>query len=246
MTDKNSSAEQALALYARRHQGILSTMSQSMAGYPFGSVVTFAPDRDNRPLILISAIAEHTRNIKADERVSLTLTEGGDDSQAEARLTIVGNAKLVPESEIDEAALRYYRRFPHAADYHRAHDFSFYRIEPLRGRYIGGFGRIHWVEAAALSPRNPFAEKDETGMIDHMNRDHADAMRDYCKLFDITLGDDAPRMSAIDSSGFDLMLGHRLARIAFDTPALTPIDVRKAMVALVQRARSAPIEAHGH
>ncbi|MDB5969847.1 MAG: pyridoxamine 5-phosphate oxidase [Hydrocarboniphaga sp.] len=212
-------------------------MSQTMTGYPFGSVVTFAADRDNRPLILISTIAEHTRNIKADQRVSLTLTEGGDDSQAEARLTIVGIANAVPEAESEDAAARYYRRFPHAAGYHRAHDFSFYRIEPLRGRYIGGFGSIHWIETEALSLSNPFSETDEAGMIDHMNRDHADAMLAYCKLFGIEIGKEPPRMSAIDSEGFDLMLGHRLARIAFDAPAQTPVEVRKAMVALVQRAR---------
>jgi putative heme iron utilization protein len=237
MANNETAATQARDLYARRHQGVLSTISLSMPGYPFGSVVTFAPDRDNRPLILISAIAEHTRNIKADARVSLILTEGGDDSQAEARLTVVGDAQLLPEAEVDEAAARYYRRFPHAADYHRAHDFSFYRIAPLRGRYIGGFGRIHWVEAAALSMPNPFSEKDEAGMIEHMNRDHADAMLAYCKLFDIDLGTQAPRMSAIDGEGFDLMLGNRVARIAFDAPVQTTTEVRKAMVALVQRAR---------
>ena len=239
MSQQESSAQQALGLYSRRHQGILSTLSQSMPGYPFGSVVTFAPDRSNRPLILISEIAEHTRNIKADRRVSLTLTEGGDDSQAEARLTLVGNASPVAEAEVDDAAARYYRRFPHAAGYHRAHDFSFYRIEPLRGRYIGGFGSIHWVDGAALSLRNPFSETDEAGMIEHMNRDHADAMLAYCRLFGIEPGGETPRMSAIDAAGFDLMLGHRLARIAFEAPVQTPVDVRKAMVALVQRARGA-------
>lgn len=237
MASNDSAAQQARGLYARRHQGILSTLSQTMAGYPFGSVVTFMPDRDNRPLILISTIAEHTRNIKADRRVSLTLTEGGDDSQAEARLTIVGDAQPLAEQDIDEAAARYYRRFPHAAGYHRVHDFSFYRIEPLRGRYIGGFGHIHWIDGAALSTRNPFSELDEAGMIEHMNRDHADAMRAYCKLFDIEIGSQTPRMSAIDGEGFDLMLGPRLARIAFEAPVATTTDVRKAMVALVQRAR---------
>lgn len=238
MANSDTAATQARSFYARRHQGVLSTMSQAMPGYPFGSVVTFAPDRDNCPLILISAIAEHTRNIKADARISLILTEGGDDSQAEARLTIVGDAALVPDAEIDEAAARYYRRFPHAADYHRAHDFSFYRITPQRGRYIGGFGRIHWIDAAALSTPNPFSEADEAGMIEHMNRDHADAMLAYCKLFGIDIGTQTPRMSAIDAEGFDLMLGHKLARIAFDAPVQTPTDVRKAMVALVQRARA--------
>lgn len=238
MATKESTASYARALYHASHQGILSTLSQSLPGYPFGSVVTFANDRGGQPLILISSIAEHTRNITADPRVSLIVTEGGDDGQAVGRLTIVGNAQPLAADEVEDASARYYRRFPHARDYHQTHDFSFHRIVPLRARYIGGFGRIHWVEADALCRPNPFTESEEAGMVEHMNADHADAMRGYCELFAVEHRGETPRMSAIDAEGFDLMLGHKLARIAFDTPVQTPVDVRKAMVALVQRARA--------
>jgi putative heme iron utilization protein len=231
-------ARSARELYASSHQGILSTLSLELPGYPFGSVITFAPDRSGRPVILISDIAQHTRNIAADARVSLTLTEGGDDVQSTGRVTIVGNACQLPEEDIEDVAARYYRRFPHAADYHKAHDFSFYRIDPVRVRYIGGFGRIHWLGADELCLSNPFDEEVEAGMIAHMNADHVSAMSDYCRLFGIDPQTRTPRMTGIDTEGFDLMLGKRLVRIPFEKPVASAIEVRQAMVALVQRARS--------
>jgi putative heme iron utilization protein len=229
-------ARDARRLFAHNQQGVLSTLSVDLSGYPFGSVITFAPDRDGRPVILISNLAQHTHNIQADPRVSLTLIEGGDDIQASGRLTVVGRA-LPVEDDVDDVATRFYRRFPHATDYQRAHDFAFYRIEPVRARYIGGFGRIHWVDADALCRPNPFDAATEAGMINHMNADHVDAMRDYCRLFGVAPGKDAPRMSGVDADGFDLMLDKRLLRIDFDTPVSTGGEVRAAMVELARRAR---------
>ena len=237
MTDTTDIAREARALYARSLQGILSTLSLEIAGYPFGSVITFVPDRRNRPVILISDLAQHTKNIKADARVSLTLIEGGDDIQASGRVTIVGNAVRV-EDEVDDVAERFYRRFPHAIDYHRAHDFAFYRIEPVQARYIGGVGKIHWVGGYALARTTPFAALAEAGMIEHMNADHVDAMRDYCRLFGFDPGATVPRMSAVDGEGFDLMLDKRLLRIDFETPVASTGEVRAAMVALARRART--------
>lgn len=231
-----SPARNARSLYARAQQGILSTLSVELRGHPFGSVVTFVPDRVNRPLILISDLAQHTRNIKADPRVSLTLVEGGDDIQAGGRLTLVGSATPVSDN-VDELAERHYRRFPQARDYHRAHDFAFYRIEPVRARYIGGFGSIHWLAADQLCLTNPFSHSVETAMIDHMNTDHASAIAGYCRLHGIDPQGDTPRISAIDGEGFDIMLGKRLLRIDFERPADTPGDVRSAMVAMALHAR---------
>ncbi len=224
-------------LVAGNHQGILSTLSEELDGHPFGSVVAFAHDGRGMPTILISSIAEHTRNIKADPRVSLTLTEPGADGQALGRVTLVGRA--LPAAADDEITSRYYARFPQAVEYHRAHDFSFYRIEVSRVRYIGGFGRIHWLEPEAVCRRNPFSAVEEQRMIAHMNADHVDAMRDYCRMAGVEIGNTQPRMSAIDAEGFDLMLGKALLRIPFEAPVRTPDEVRKAMVAMVRQARAA-------
>lgn len=236
MNNKLQAAADARLLVARNHQGILSTLSAELDGHPFGSVVAFAPDQRGMPNILISSIAEHTHNIKADPRVSLTLTEPGADGQALGRVTLVGRA--LPADATEEVTSRYYARFPQAASYHQAHDFSFYRIEVSRVRYIGGFGRIHWLEPEDVCRRNPFDVASEQRMIAHMNADHIDAMRDYCRMADVDPGSSTPRMSAIDAEGFDLMLDKTLLRIAFETPVSTADEVRKAMVAMVRRART--------
>jgi len=224
-------------LVASNHQGILSTLSEEMDGHPFGSVVAFAHDERGMPTILISSIAEHTRNIKADPRVSLTLTEPGADGQALGRVTLIGRA--LPAVADDEITSRYYARFPQSVSYHQAHDFSFYRIEVSRVRYIGGFGRIHWLEPEAVCRRNPFSAADEQRMVAHMNADHADAMQDYCRMAGVEIGNTQPRMSAIDADGFDLILGQSLLRIAFASAVSTPDEVRKAMVAMLRQARAA-------
>ncbi|MDT0498702.1 DUF2470 domain-containing protein [Algiphilus sp. W345] len=235
--DTNQDLIAARRLYAQSQQGVLSTISKSMDGFPFGSVITFAPDATGAPVILISDIAEHTRNLKADPRVSLIVLEGGGDVQETGRLTVIGDAQRVGESEA--VAERYYRRFPHASGYHQAHDFAFYRIRPVRIRYIGGFGRIHWYSPDQVLLANPFAGSAEDGMIRHMNADHVEAMRDYCGLAGVDCGNESPRMSGVDANGFELFIGKRMLRFDFETPASTPVEVRQALVALAKRARQA-------
>lgn len=239
----DTAARDARALYARRPEGVLSTLSLELPGYPFGSIVPHAADALGRPVILISEIAQHTQNIRADGRVSLTLADAGDDAQAAGRVTIVGDAQPVPAAELDLVRARYQRRFPDSVRYHAQHDFSFFRIEPLRVRYIGGFGRIHWLSPAAFCRANPFAGRGEDGMAAHMDADHVAALRDYCRLHGFRLSDDErPCIAGIDAEGFEIRAGKRLLRIAFDAPAETAHEVRMALVALALRARQ-PAEA---
>lgn len=235
-------AAEARRLYGRSYQGILSTISVELGGSPFGSVVTFARDRAGRPLFLISRIAEHTRNVQADSRVSLTMTEDSDDAQAAGRLTVVGRAIPVPEVDQQDSAQRYYRRVPHAEAYHRAHHFELYRLEPGRIRYIAGFGEICWLEPHGLCLANPFTPSVENGMLAHMNRDHVAAMRDYCRMFAVEPGTQDPRLAAIDREGFDLMIGKHLLRIDFEAPVSSPDEVRRAMVALAMNARESGLQ----
>lgn len=241
-TDTQGLARKARRLYARTHQGILSTLSVELAGAPFGSVVSFARDREGRALFLLSRIAEHTHNVQADSRVSLTVVEDSDDAQAAGRLTLTGRALRVPDAELADAAPRYYRRFPHAEDYQRVHDFDLYRLEPLRLRFIAGFGEICWLEPGAVCQPNPFPAEVELGMLAHMNRDHVAAMRNYCRMFAVDPGARETRLAAVDREGFDLMVGKQLLRIDFEAPAGSADDVRRAMVALALQARETGLQ----
>lgn len=239
-----SEKSETLARHARRlmqhvSQGVLSTHSVEVEGYPFGSIVTFVTDAGGEAVLLLSDIAQHTANIKANARVSLTLVEPADDAQATGRLTILGDIERIADPQTSGIATRYIRRFPAAARYHETHDFAYYRLRVVKARYIGGFGRIHWVAAEDLNLINPFVGDAENGMVAHMNDDHVDALRDFCRMAGVALGEEAPQMSGIDPEGCDVRLGKKLLRFDFDAPALNAKDVRMAMVALTRRARVA-------
>ena len=222
---------EARALLLKNQQGILSTNSVEMSGYPFGSVVPYCLDQTGNPIILISRIAQHTKNILADPKVSLiTIEQGLDDIQTGGRLTWVSDVKTLQEDESDAAAARYYRYFPYAADYHKTHDFDFYRLELIRARYIGGFGKIHWISPENILLTNAFSIDQERGMIDHMNNDHVEAMKKYCSTAGIEIGSEDPEMAGIDEEGFHLRIGEKILRFNFSEPAKTADEIRARLV----------------
>lgn len=235
---KAEAGAEARMLLLEGWQGVLSTQSKDMPGYPFGSVAPYCLDDAGRPLFLISELAQHTKNLRADPRCSFIVVAPGEDIQANARLTLVGEARpLADEAGIAAAAARYYRYFPDSTDFHRIHDFRFFRLEPLRCRFIGGFGRIHWAEPEAVLLGNPFAGEREADIVAHMNADHADALAHYCRQAGLEPGDRAPAMAGIDAEGLHLRVGGRILRIAFPAPVTTPGQAREVLVALARTGR---------
>jgi putative heme iron utilization protein len=225
------------ALTARRllnHQtvGVLSTHSVDVPGYPFGSIAPFILNYDGEPAMLISDIAQHTRNIKRNNKVSLTIFDPrADDPQASGRLTWIGDAELINSSDT-EIRQRYLRYFPSAESYFETHDFSLYRIGLRRARFIGGFGQIYWIEPEAMLVKNPF-RATESSIIEHMNQDHQQALFHYCKvLAGAELA--AVTMSGIDSEGFDMLADGRKLRIDFDAPISTLEEARATLVRLAR------------
>ena len=143
--ETNNDATLARQLFLQEYQAVLSTLSVDVPGYPFGSVVPYCVNRQGDAVILISDIAQHTKNIIADPRVSLIILERhADDQQAAGRVTIIGDASRLDKNDIDSMD-RYYSFFPHSRDYHKTHGFYFYTIKPVKIRFIGGFGQIHWL-----------------------------------------------------------------------------------------------------
>lgn len=222
--------------YLRRHRhGVLSTNSKKLDGHPFGSVTACVTDHAARPVILVSRLAEHTKNIEADPRVSLLVRDAGDDAQAGARLTLVGNALRADDS----AALRtrYLACFPDAERLLALGDFSFYRIEPLTVRYIGGFGAIHWIAAENFAPPANTMAACEADIVAHMNAEHADALLDYCRHYK-QKQPAAVTMAAIDCDGFDLRADDELLRFDFDPPVVDAQMARAALVTMAKLARA--------
>lgn len=221
----------ARTLLNSKDYGILSTISQKFEGFPFGSVVPYSLDDEGKPVILISTIAEHTKNIKSDDRCSITITAESNDVQANGRLCIVGNMKPLSDdkTEVEE---RYYRYFPNSKSYHQSHDFSFYYLEPVSVRYIGGFGAIHWLEPSDFLVRNPFHGDDEVAIVDHMNKDHQKNLVNYCEHFKSMhiKPDDVVRMVGIDAFGFDVSVNDSKIRFDLETPISNGVEARKALV----------------
>jgi len=228
-------ARTARKLLKHQSTGVLSTHSVEVEGYPFGSIAPYVLNYDGEPIMLISEIAQHTRNIKHNNKVSLTIFDQCvDDPQASSRLTWIGNAESVDPRDT-EISQRYLRYFPSAESYFKTHDFSLYCIHLRRARYIGGFGEIYWIEPDAILLRNPFRES-EMSIVEHMNQDHQEALFHYCNLLKV-VSVDVVTMTGIDSEGFDMLADKGKLRIDFDTSITT---VEAARAALVKLAREKP------
>ncbi len=225
----------ARELFNAMSSGVLSTLSVRLDGFPFGSVVPYSLDDQGLAVILVSTIAQHTKNIIADNRCSITIVNDEDDVQANGRLCIIGNMEKVADHEITVKE-RYYRSFPKSKSYHETHDFHFYRLNPIDIRYIGGFGAIHWLNPKDFQVSNPFQGKEEDYIINHMNSDHQKDLNFYCSHFkQIEISEEeSVRMTGIDSLGFDLFVGDKKIRFSFDEPISTTQEARAKLVALTK------------
>jgi putative heme iron utilization protein len=214
-------------LRAHRY-GALSTLSKKFDGHPFGSITPYLVDHDGSMLILISALAEHTKNIQHDPRVSLiTHNQNNPHIQTQGRVTVMGEADLVAERE--QAGKRYLRYFPEAQTYFAMHDFSFYRIVPIALRYIGGFGKIHWVNMAAYAPQQVEAyTQQEVQLIDTLNTQQQNTLR---QLLQQLHGINAPDVQAIglDCDGLDVRSEEQVWRLNFAEALSDPAQAAHAL-----------------
>src|SRR5205809_633957 len=123
-------AAPARALIQEEQHGVLCTLSLKISGWPFGSVTPYALTEDGEPTILISEIAEHTKNLRADPRVSLFIQDSAflGDTQSGRRITLMGIAEPVVDEKVMEARRRYLARFPNAEQYFQVHDFTLFRV----------------------------------------------------------------------------------------------------------------------
>lgn len=232
----NNAIEARKMLRSHRY-GALSTHSKKFDGYPFGSITPYLTDHDGSLIILISGLAEHTKNILHNPRVSLITHDQHDAQiQTQGRITLLGDAEAI-ESR-DEIGARFLRYFPETESYFQMHDFAFYRIRPIAIRYIGGFGKIHWVDTSRyVVPSYPLIAQ-ESDVIEHMNADHLETMRQYClHLHQRAVLDVA--MLGIDCDGFDMRADGEIVRIDFATPIHDAQQARAALVDLARAAKAA-------
>ena len=220
-------------LLRSRDSGVLSTLSRELPGYPFGSVTPYVLTHTGELAFYVSTIAQHTKNLVADPRTSLiALEEGAGNRQALARVTAVGDGTRVPEEALESVAARYFRFFPEAEAYEGSHDFAFFWIRPQRVRYIGGFGKIFWIEEDEWYLAPPAWTAEEQAVLDHMNDDHADAVARMAE--GAGLAGASARLIAIDPEGTHVRSGEGIAYVPFDGPAMDVESLRARMVALAR------------
>jgi len=225
--------------------GSLSTLSRKQPGFPFGSVMPYALDESGRPIFLISTMAMHTQNLKAEPRASLLVTQdnGDGDPLGASRVTLVGNVLPVAEAEILDARNLYLARHANSRYWVDFEDFSFYRMDVVDIYYVGGFGVMGWVAASEYASGQPDPLADAmAGIIQHMNADHKDALVLIAREFAHIESQEAT-MTAVDRLGFHVRLkttdGMRGARIAFPREVTSSAETRKVFVEMVAQARSA-------
>jgi hypothetical protein len=207
--------------------------------WPYVSLVLVAVDHDLAPILLLSNLAEHTRAIAADSRVSLLFdgTVDLDQPLAGPRVSLLGHANRTDDERLKR---RFLAHHPDAAMYAAFTDFHFYRVAPERAHLVGGFGKIRWLSIAELLPDPPAAAlaESEADIVAHMNTDHADAVQLYAGTLLGLPGSDWT-MTGIDAEGLDLRRAGRVARVAFEAPICNASEARKVLIALVAKAREA-------
>jgi len=210
----------------------------SATGEPFASLVLVAVDHDAAPLLLLSDLAAHSRNVAADDRVSLLF-----DGTAGLKSRLTGPRASVQGRLERSAAPRHRGRFltrhPEAAVYADFGDFAFYRLRMTRAHLVAGFGRIDWVGAGdVLLPaglEQPLCT-EEAGIIEHMNQDHADAVQLYAQAL-ARRGGAGWLMTGCDCEGIDLRRGGEVCRLEFPDPVTDSTGARRQLVAMAARAR---------
>ncbi len=232
MANGDQQASDARHLLAGRLHGVLSTHSLEHVGYPFGTLVPYVLGQDGRPVMLLSHLSQHTKNIDADPRCGLiVIAEGNGDVQQLARLSAIGDLTADPGHADAE---RYFRYFPAARDYFEQLGFRFYRLDALRFHWNAGFATARWFGADRITAPNPLSDAAQARIIEHMNQDHGEALRSYCRDAGIQPGEAPVVMVGIDGEGIDMRCEEQLVRIALPFTVENADDARKALIEMAR------------
>jgi putative heme iron utilization protein len=239
LTPDFNASRLARSLLRRSRQGALATLMAG-GGDPYCSLVNVASHPDGSPILLISRLALHTKNILGDNRVSLMLDEraAGDPLEG-ARIMVAGRAEEVSQAETPIPRRRYLNAHPSAEAFVDFKDFSFFRIVPSGAHLVAGFGRIVDLEPAQFLTDISDSEgllEAEQGAIEHMNEDHREAMNLYATRL---LGAEAADWSCTgcDPDGMDMQADGKTLRLDFPERVTSGTELRKMLVRLAGEAR---------
>ena len=231
----------ARSLLRRSRQGALATLMAG-SGDPYCSLVNVASHADGSPILLVSRLALHTRNILGDSRVSLMLDERAEGDPLEgSRIMLAGRAEEASADDLEILRRRYLNAHPSAEAFVSFKDFSFFRIRPGGVHLVAGFGRI-----VDLKPEQFLTDisdaaallEVEQGAIDHMNADHRDAMNLYATKL-LGAGPADWRCTGCDPDGIDMQAGTTMLRLDFPRRIATPAALQQMLKEFAHQARAA-------
>lgn len=210
---------------------------QPYASQPYASLVLVAFDHDAAPILLVSRLAEHTKNLISNDRVSLLCdgTTGLAEPLTGPRVSLLGRAV---KTEEPRHRARFLARHPSAEMYAGFGDFAFYHLVIERAHIVAGFGKIHWLDDYLYTGDSQALIDAEAGILEHMNSDHADAVQLYASRL-LGRAGDGWRLCGIDAEGCDLIREQTLARLNFGRTIATADEARAELVRLVKQARAA-------
>ncbi len=239
---RRTPAEEARALVASTNVGTLATHSED--GHPWASLVAFGSLEDGSPVLFVSRLAEHARNLERDARASLVVADPHPrtDVLASGRVTLAGTAERPGPELAATAQEAYVAAVPSAKAYASFRDFSLWVLRIERVRWVGGYGRMDSVGATsyAAADLDPVV-RAAPGAARHLNEDHADALLSMARALGGYPDATAATCASIDRYGLDLDLdterGPAATRIPFAEMLREPGELRAATVALARRAR---------
>lgn len=217
-------ARAARCLLRAHRYGALSTLSVKFDGHPFGSIAPYLTDHDGSVLLFLSSLAEHSKNLMHDPRISLITHDQNDARiQTQGRITLLGEAH--PLEGRERHAARWLRHFPENEPLFALGDFGFYRITPQAVRHVAGFGQARWHNSHfTVAPHPLMAE--EASLLAHLNSTAQGALRAICRNR-LQLDADDVRLVGLDCDGLTLAADGRMVRCDF---AQAATDARAAEV----------------
>jgi putative heme iron utilization protein len=233
--DKNP-AVVARRLIRTGRMATLATLDIETAGGPYASLTLTACGQDAAPLLLLSDLARHSRNIAADDRVSLLFAKSNREAISQGRSSVIGRARLCDDPLLKNRFLTHHASTRSFAQFT---DFKLYRVEVDSVHFVGGFGNIHTFDRAEImfdtAAMGDLATA-ETEIIEHMNTNHSESVNLYAHNLVGRPGMDW-RLTGIDPEGIDLGRNDADARLDFDQVVSNPEEARAALVNLAHAAR---------
>ena len=226
----------AINLYRSTDTGILSTISKKHNNYPFGSFVTYVTAGSRTSYLYLSDLAEHTKNLRHKSKACLTifkLNPKGDKQNSE-RLALMGDLVPVDQLEFENCRERFHQILPDSKAYAKMHDFNFYKIQIKNVRWIGGFGKIAWLDASDWEDKLPRWSKSEVGIIEHMNEDHSDTIVAALKA-QHGVDDKTARMVQLTIDGYYLRTKSKLYFIKFSKACHSSKEYKDELISLAKQ-----------